>query len=262
MLAGTFAAAAVAAPADIDSPATALRPGPPTGSHGRADDRRLPDLSGRQRVEHSGRRGTPASAERDDRRHDPRQRRRLPAPGLRGEPRLRDPVRRRAGDRDRGDRSRYDAYGDESDPGPFPIPQNAPIEGGASATGDRHVIAVQQGTCELFELFAARPSGGGLDRRVGSSLRSAVECAAPPRLDERRRRRASDLSRARPLRGGRHGTDPPRDPDHDEPDPGRVHPAGDAFRVESHRPRSPRDGPADAADGRTTTCRSSPGRHG
>ena len=59
----------------------------------------------------------------------------------------------------------YDAYGDESDPGPFPIPQDAPVEGGAGATGDRHVIAVQQGTCELFELFAARPSGSGLDRR-------------------------------------------------------------------------------------------------
>jgi len=32
----------------------------------------------------------------------------------------------------------YTAYGDESDPGPFPIPLNAPIEGGPSATGDRH----------------------------------------------------------------------------------------------------------------------------
>ncbi len=55
----------------------------------------------------------------------------------------------------------YDAYGDESDPGPFPIPQSTPIEGGPAATGDRHVIAVQQGTCELFELFGARLSGAG-----------------------------------------------------------------------------------------------------
>ncbi len=51
----------------------------------------------------------------------------------------------------------YDAYGDESDPGPFPIPLNAPVEGGS----DRHVIVVQQGTCHLFELFVARRSGGG-----------------------------------------------------------------------------------------------------
>jgi hypothetical protein len=62
----------------------------------------------------------------------------------------------------------YDAYGDESDPGPFPIPQNAPIEGGAGASGDRHVIAVQQGTCELFELFAARISGGGWVAQSGA----------------------------------------------------------------------------------------------
>lgn len=54
----------------------------------------------------------------------------------------------------------YDAYGDESDPGPFPIPLDAPVEGNGSA-GDRHVLVVRQGTCELFELFVARRSGGG-----------------------------------------------------------------------------------------------------
>jgi hypothetical protein len=46
----------------------------------------------------------------------------------------------------------YGAYGDESDPGPFPIPPTAPIEGGSSSTGDRHVLVVQQGTCHLYEL--------------------------------------------------------------------------------------------------------------
>ena len=55
----------------------------------------------------------------------------------------------------------YTAYGDESDPGPFPVPLDAPVEGGAGATGDRHVLAVQQGTCELFELFVGRRSDGG-----------------------------------------------------------------------------------------------------
>jgi hypothetical protein len=49
----------------------------------------------------------------------------------------------------------YTAYGDESDPGPFPIPPNAPVEGGASSTGDRHVITVQRGTCRLYELYSA-----------------------------------------------------------------------------------------------------------
>ena len=56
----------------------------------------------------------------------------------------------------------YDAYGDESDPGPFPIPLDAPVEGGPGVTsGDRHVIALRQGTCELFELYVGRRTGDG-----------------------------------------------------------------------------------------------------
>ena len=49
----------------------------------------------------------------------------------------------------------YTAYGDESSPGPFPIPPNAPVEGGTSSTGDRHVLVVQRGTCHLYELYDA-----------------------------------------------------------------------------------------------------------
>jgi hypothetical protein len=52
---------------------------------------------------------------------------------------------------------RFDAYGDESDPGPYPIPLNAPVEGGS----DRHVLAVQRGTCRLYELYDGRRSGAG-----------------------------------------------------------------------------------------------------
>src|SRR5690606_18245664 len=55
----------------------------------------------------------------------------------------------------------YVAYGDESDPGPFPIPPDAPVEGGTGADGDRHVLVVQSGSCELFELYRAFPSGSG-----------------------------------------------------------------------------------------------------
>ena len=33
-------------------------------------------------------------------------------------------------------------FADESDPGPYPIPPSAPIEGGPSGTGDRHVLVV------------------------------------------------------------------------------------------------------------------------
>ena len=40
-------------------------------------------------------------------------------------------------------------FGDESDPGPYPIPPNAPIEGGPTSTGDRHVLVIDVGHCLL-----------------------------------------------------------------------------------------------------------------
>lgn len=55
----------------------------------------------------------------------------------------------------------YDAYGGESDPGPFPIPTDAQIEGGPSATGDRHVIVIDRDRRKLYELFAAYPQSDG-----------------------------------------------------------------------------------------------------
>ncbi|HWS47300.1 MAG TPA: hypothetical protein VN636_15655 [Acidimicrobiia bacterium] len=61
----------------------------------------------------------------------------------------------------------YTAYGDESDPGPFPIPPNAPVEGGSASTGDRHVLVLQQGTCHLFELGRAFWRGTYWDADVG-----------------------------------------------------------------------------------------------
>ena len=51
-------------------------------------------------------------------------------------------------------------YTEESDPGPYPIPPNAPVEG-AGEEGDRHVLVLQEGTCKLYELYAARRNGSG-----------------------------------------------------------------------------------------------------
>lgn len=45
------------------------------------------------------------------------------------------------------------AYADESDPGPYPIPPDAPIEGGATAGGDRHVLVVDKDHCKLYETY-------------------------------------------------------------------------------------------------------------
>jgi hypothetical protein len=62
----------------------------------------------------------------------------------------------------------YFGYSGESDRGPYPIPRNAPIEGGPHATGDRHVIVVDRGTCTDYELFAAYPHHGGKYWTAGS----------------------------------------------------------------------------------------------
>jgi hypothetical protein len=59
-------------------------------------------------------------------------------------------------------------YAAESDRGPYPIPRNAPVEGGRSSDGDRHVIVVDRRRCRLHELFAAYPVDGGRRWRAGS----------------------------------------------------------------------------------------------
>jgi hypothetical protein len=49
----------------------------------------------------------------------------------------------------------YTAYGEESDPGPFPVPSGAPVEGGNHSDGDRHVLVVDRSACKLYELYRA-----------------------------------------------------------------------------------------------------------
>lgn len=52
-------------------------------------------------------------------------------------------------------------YGDESDPGPYPVPTNAPIEGGAGSNGDRHVLVIDRDNWKLFEMFYSFPINNG-----------------------------------------------------------------------------------------------------
>jgi hypothetical protein len=59
-----------------------------------------------------------------------------------------------------GTQTKYPAtftYQSESDPGPYAIPLNAPIEGGSAGTGDRHAISVDTTNCILYEIWAAYP---------------------------------------------------------------------------------------------------------
>ena len=52
-------------------------------------------------------------------------------------------------------------YSEESDAGPYPIPPDAPIEGGPNGDGDRHVLVLDRDTWQLWELFNAFPDGNG-----------------------------------------------------------------------------------------------------
>ena len=52
-------------------------------------------------------------------------------------------------------------YEGESDPGPYPIPPTAPIEGGVRSDGDRHVLVVDADNCVLYEVFDAHPRREG-----------------------------------------------------------------------------------------------------
>jgi hypothetical protein len=52
-------------------------------------------------------------------------------------------------------------YPDESDPGPYPIPPDALIEGGAGSDGDRHILIMDQDQCMLYEIYDAQPQADG-----------------------------------------------------------------------------------------------------
>jgi hypothetical protein len=57
---------------------------------------------------------------------------------------------------------KFTAYGDESDPGPMPIPPNAPIEGDPRpGNGDRHVLVLDRDNCWLYEMYSSYPQKNG-----------------------------------------------------------------------------------------------------
>ncbi len=52
-------------------------------------------------------------------------------------------------------------YADESDPGPYPFPPNALVEGGAGSGGDMHVLVIDTGNCALYETWNSTYVGPG-----------------------------------------------------------------------------------------------------
>src|SRR4051812_17433929 len=162
-------------------------------------------------------------------------------------------------------------YADESDRGPYPIPRNAPVEGGRAGDGDRHVIVVDRGRCRLYELFDAHPVDGGASWRAGSgaiwSLRSndlrprgwtSADAAGLPILPGLAR--YEELARGgidhalrftvpRTPRGARGGGDRPRPALHGPPPAQGVHRAGTALRLRRHGPVAAADGAAGPPQG-------------
>ena len=73
------------------------------------------------------------------------------------------------------------AYADESDPGPYPIPANAPIEGGPTSRGDRHVLVVDRDNCVLYELYSAYRNADGSWRAGSGAIFDLRSNALRPR---------------------------------------------------------------------------------
>ena len=59
-------------------------------------------------------------------------------------------------------------FGDESDPGDYPIPDDAPIEGEEKAKGDRHVLVIDRDHWKLYELFHAFKTAQGWRANTGA----------------------------------------------------------------------------------------------
>lgn len=64
----------------------------------------------------------------------------------------------------------YTASGNESDPGPFPIPLNTPIEGGPASPDDRHVISVDKDNHILYELYYSYPKADHWEAASGAKF--------------------------------------------------------------------------------------------
>jgi hypothetical protein len=87
-----------------------------------------------------------------------------------------------------GTQTKYPAtftYQSESDPGPYAVPLNAPIEGGSSSTGDRHVISIDTDNCILYEIFDGFPQtaswqggSGAIFNLLSDALRPATWTSA------------------------------------------------------------------------------------
>ena len=76
----------------------------------------------------------------------------------------------------------FTAYGAESDPGPYPMPSDAPVEGagGSHADGDRHVLVLDADGQKLYELYHAyRRADGSWNADSGAVFDLATNALRP-----------------------------------------------------------------------------------
>jgi len=72
----------------------------------------------------------------------------------------------------------YDGdYGSESDPGPYPIPLNAPIEG--NGQGDSHVLVIDKDNKILYELYNTSLNNGKWEASSGAIFNLSSDALRP-----------------------------------------------------------------------------------
>ncbi|WP_306601132.1 hypothetical protein [Geothrix sp. 21YS21S-2] len=76
----------------------------------------------------------------------------------------------------------YQAYGDESDPGPMPIPVPPPFEGAdpTGTSGDRHVIVLDRDNNFIYELYGSQLQTGGSWKADSGAIWDATSNALRP----------------------------------------------------------------------------------
>lgn len=57
---------------------------------------------------------------------------------------------------------------EQSDPGPYPFPPDAPVEGGSASDGDRHVLVIDRDNWKLYETYSSYPQNSGASWQAGN----------------------------------------------------------------------------------------------
>src|SRR5581483_4604249 len=70
-------------------------------------------------------------------------------------------------------------YASESDPGPYPLGPDTPIEGGSGSSGDRHALVVDTSTCALYETWDTHYSSSGSTAGSGAVFRLGSDALRP-----------------------------------------------------------------------------------